>query len=464
MKKLTTFTLLILAITMTCNTVTADESGAFLQALVPKVVNSLALVNCEISGETGAQTLAGTAVCIDPGSGLMLTMALDPRLQTENISKLEVLIPGQPAKKVAAKLLGIDPVTGISFLQVSGHVFSAVAFMKQANVDIGQRVASVCLTGNESRVAPVLGTGFVASKQRMPDWRFFITGGTLSQPGSIVFDSKGQAVGLVGNQPFQRFQTTSKRGPVTLPLKSEDTAVSFLPAEEFVYILQDIPQDGQVRRVPWLGVINFNPVAPELASAKGISVPAVMVGQIVPGSAAEKAGLADRDIVIAIDGAPIEDLGSPDLIVAGFMRTIAKLGSGNTVKLTVLSGPNKHDVNIQLTPMPMRPNEAPTLLSKALGLLLREKVPMDQYLEPGPAGPVPGLLVLAVGENSPASKGGLEKDDVITEINGTPVKTAEEGKKILNDAMQQTTAMNISLLVKRGDEDKKIMIRIPSAK
>jgi len=116
-----------------------------------------------------------------------------------------------------------------------------------------------------------------------------------------------------------------------------------------------------------------------------------------------------------------------------------------------------------LTPMPKRPSEAAKLINKAFGMLLREKVPMDRYLGTNPAASVPGLLILAVIEKLPAFNGGLRKNDVITEINGTPVKTVEGGKKLFNDAVK-ASAENISLTVRRGNETQKFLIRIPSAK
>lgn len=455
---------LILVITMISSMAGADETNTFFQELVIKTTKAMAMVRCEITDDSGTQTLGGTAVCIDSNSGLMMTTALDTRLKPETISKLEVLIPGQPAKAIKAKLLGIDPITGLSFLQVTGdHKFSSIAFMKTANTPIGQRVVSVCLTGNQSAVSPVFGTGFVAFKQRRPEWTFFVTGGRLSPIGSVVFDSKGRAIGIVGPQPFQRFQSSTQRGTIKLSLKSIDQAIAFLPVEEFVHVLQNIPQDGKVRRVPWLGVINFTPVQPELVATKGISSPAIMVGRIVPDSAADKAGLVPRDMIIAVNDKPLEELSSPNLTVAGFRRKIAKFGSGKTVKLTVFSGSEKHDLNVVLSPMPKLPSEAAKLVNKTFGMLLREKVPLDSFLDTSPTAAVPGLLVIAVAENSPAFKGGLRKDDVITAINGTSIKAVEDGKKVFNDAIKPP-AVNVSLTLRRGYESQNITIQIPSTK
>ena len=439
------------------------DAQKYLQAVVARSAGALAMVRCEITDADGPRLITGQAVCID-SSGLMMTPALS-RVKPETITKLELLAPGQPAKVVGARLLGIDAVTGLSFLQAgAGQTFTAISFMSKANLSLGQRVSSLCLRGDDVRLSPVLGTGFVAALQRLPGWLVLVTGGKLSSPGSVVFDSKGLAIGLVGAQPFLQYQTSSRAGATSIPLKSIDQTIAFTPAEEFVYVLGNIPQDGKVRRAPWLGIVRFTPAEPELLASLGVTTPGVMVGQVIPDSQADKMGIISRDIVVAVDGQPLSNFASKQMVAEAFMRQLAKKAPGQSVKLTILSRGQKRDVNIKLEPSPKRPGEAPRLLNKALGLLLREKVYLDEFLTKDSAAKVPGLLVMGVQKDSPAAKAGMRAGDVITTIDAQAVRTVDECKAAMEAATAQTPARNISLKIRRGDQGLDITVKPPETK
>lgn len=437
----------------------AEDLSALLSQIAKKK-NAFAGVRAELQQETtGPATLMGTGICLDK-SGLFMTLAFDPRIRPETITKLEIIVPGNERKTLPAKLLGIDPLTGLSFIQATGEGnWEVVQFQRTSDLKLGDPVVSMGLVLTDPALSSVLGAGFVANKRRTPAHLISVTGGRLSTMGSVVFNAQGRAIGLINQQPYLRYQTLSRRGAMNMPLRSEDETVAFLPVEEFVYVLQSIPQDGTVRRLPWVGIGQFSPVPDDLAEAKGLTQPAVMIDQVIPGHAADKAGLKNRDIIVGIDGKGIVQLATPDLTATNFRRNLLRKTIGEEIALEVLSEGQPRSVKLTLAPMPKLPNEAPRVMHRQLGMMLREKVMLDKFLDDGPAAQTDGMIVVAVGQNSPADRAGLKQSDVVVMVNGKPVITAQQAASIIDSALNNNPPLDLRLLVQRGENKENIVIR-----
>ena len=443
-----------------CHVAVAADSQALLQGVAKKAAGAFVMVECHIKEETGSQVFMGVGVCIHK-SGLFMATGIDTRLRPETITKLQVILPGAAKTTFAAKLEGIDPLTGLTFLQVSSnHSWSVVGFQRKANLSLGSQVASVGLNLSDPAKSPALGLGYVASFQRVPARLIRVTGGSLSPAGSVVFDSSGKAVGMVMAQPWQRFDTLGRSGQsLNMPLKNKDRPISFTPVEEFIYILANRPKGGKVRRFPWIGVGNFSPVPAELAKAKGLTAPAVRIEQVIQGRSADKAGLKDGDMIIGFNGKPLEKLAAPGLVSQNLVRMLMR--ASGEISLTILpaAGGASRTVTVKLEPMPELPAEAKRVFHPALGFMAREKVMLDKFLDKGSAAGVPGLLVLAVRRGTPSALAGLMKGDVIIMLNGRKVATAARIKDLLDKALSNKPPLDIVLIVRRGTATEKIVIR-----
>ena len=431
-----------------------------LKSTAQRASGAFCLVECSVDMNGQTSPHKGIGICIDT-SGLLLTMAIPAQAKAESISNIRLTLPGVKAKQMSAELLGMDSLTGIAFLRAKEeHNWSVVAFQKNANVSLGDMVVSAGLNIRAAGAPLVLGLAYVSSEQRIPQRIFCVTGGALSMVGSVVFNAEGRAIGLVTSQPFLPYQVYSRGGSYRPSmLRNLEQAVCFTPVDEFVRVLTNIPQGGVVRRPSWVG--GFLVAVPEgLRQAKGLAGPAVMIDQILPNGPATKAGLKDRDIVIGINGVPLESLGSDELTAHAVRQKIGRMSPGTEITLTVGQQGRQRDVTLKLEPMPVMPSEAPKLLNTTLGLAMREKVPLDQT-NSDPSAKRPGLLVIAVGAKSPADWAGLHNGDLVIAIDDKSVSTVSLAEELFKARLEKKPPENIKVTVARGKETKTLTIRAP---
>ena len=144
-----------------------------------------------------------------------------------------------------------------------------------------------------------------------------MTGGRLTALGSPVFNADGRAIGLVSPQRFLSYQTVLNGRVTNISLSGQDETAFFMPVDEFAHVLLSIPASpAQVRRLPWIGVLNFSGVAKEAADIMKLDSPGVMIEGVIPKGPAAKAGLADRDVVLAINGEKFPPVAMPDMAAA----------------------------------------------------------------------------------------------------------------------------------------------------
>ncbi len=456
-------TLLILLVIGLCGALSrADQTSEVLGAMAQKGEKSLVQVNGVYEDETGKNPLTGMGICImtDSGNhGVFMTLAFEPAMKPEFIKNLEVVMPGVDGKTLPAKLLGVDPETGIGFVKsTQAHQWAPIKFAA-AKLAHGKQVFSVGLMDKNNAHEVYVGTAYVSSVVRVPQQVAYLTGGRLTGVGSAVFDEDGNAIGLVGRQLFLDYQTATRRGTASLPLRSKQEASFFTPVEEFAHVIQNIPSSPQqVRTLPWTGALGFGKVTEEYAEIAEIKRPAVKVEKVVPGSPADKQGLAERDVIVALNGKPIEELATPELTARNFAIKLLRFNVGDTIRLTVLRGDKTKNITIKLVPMPTRPYEAPRYISRKLGFAVRERVMLDKHTREDAAADTAGLIVIGVAANSPADEAGLRSGDVITTIQKQAVDTVDAFRQILEAA----EGGRVTLLVRRGDEDMGITLRTGS--
>ncbi|MFP4354319.1 MAG: PDZ domain-containing protein [Phycisphaerae bacterium] len=425
----------ILAMAIAACPVLADETSDAL-ALAQQAVESLAIVAVSMENELGQRTFGGQAVCIDAQQGIFMTMSLPAGLKASDIKECKLILPSREGNRVDAEFLGIDSATQLGFVKAKqAHGAKAISFKKTSQLDPGQQVVSAGLMTSMAGFPSYLGVAYVSSNLRLPDRLIQVTGGTLTGACSPVLTTDGKVVGLVGRQLFMAYQTSTQRGPVGIRLMGVDKTVFFWPVEEFAAVLSNIPTGGQASRPSWIGVGQFAGVSEEMAEVFGVEEPdqVVKIESVVPGYVGDKAGLKSGDVITQYNGQPLEVLANAALTRQNFVRQITRLSAGTEVNLTVLRSRKPIQVTVKTEPLPATPSDAPRYVNRVLGMMVRQRVPLETDMDPTA---VEGLVVLGVGENSDAAQAGLRAGDVITQVNGQPVTQVEDFQKLLEPSLK----------------------------
>ena len=120
-----------------------------------------------------------------------------------------------------------------------------------------------------------------------------------------------------------------------------------IPVEQAIISADQLIATGEVR-TGFLGV-RGEPVTEEIAEAFGLDrIAGAIIGEITPGSAADVAGLLEEDIIVAVDGRPINSFS--DLVVV-----IRRTQPGQTVTVTVVRDGDESDVDVTLDDRPDNP-------------------------------------------------------------------------------------------------------------
>ena len=203
-----------------------------------------------------------------------------------------------------------------------------------------------------------------------------------------------------------------------------------------------------VPRVPkaWAG-ISTQVLLPELAKALGIEARSgLRVTQLVPGGAAETAGLRVGDILLRLDGKVIPARRPED--GEWFGSTLREYDPSASVTLDILREGRPAKVDLPLAERPAPPSELPTVRDTRLGFSARA-LGFDDRQERRLADSDAGVIVTRVERSGWADLAGLRAGDILTELGGRPLASNEDLRGAL-EALASARPRHVVLRVRRG--------------
>lgn len=175
---------------------------------------------------------------------------------------------------------------------------------------------------------------------------------------------------------------------------------------------------GTEVRKAWLP-ISTQVLTSDLASALGLAGrTGVRVTQVYPNTTAETAGLHAGDVIVALDGMPIEASQPEDTEELPALVRQYKIGS--TVELTVIRGTTEQKISLALPQAPRQPREMKRYRDENYDFSARDIAFIDrvkQELSPEQT----GVIIDSVGEGGWAALGRLKSDDLLVAINGKEI-------------------------------------------
>lgn len=207
------------------------------------------------------------------------------------------------------------------------------------------------------------------------------------------------------------------------------TGIGFaIPINMAKQILSDLIQSGKVVR-PWLG-ISAQDLTPEMMEYFQVKEKeGVLVGQVHPGTGAEKGGLVSGDIIRSVDDKAIKNVNE-------LIREIQKKKVGQRVKLNVIRNGKEMSVEVTTTAMPDRSEsqkERERDAEEKMGAKVQELTPSlaSRYRI---SGVKYGVVVIGVDDGGLAEEMGLQEGDVILEVNRKKIESLKDFDKAIKDA------------------------------
>lgn len=412
-------------------------------------------------------TIAYGTVIDDKGTVILPSVAINGRISPTQLKDFKVYRPGNP-NSASAEYLGQDPYTGWHFLRVAApmrnELVPITTFARAATPEVAMAddVWGIGLRNKEEDFNPYLLMSHVALVQPLPQ-RTGIAQQEVAGPGLPVFNRAGEFAGIALNsfgQNFIQFSREDRGGLPVIQVNVEESG-AFIVAAEVLPNLGRVPQNIFGRPLPWLGAYGLEPIDPEVAKFLQLNGrSAAVVSEVLEGSPAEKAGLRERDILLALDGKPLPRL-KPDRVVIVYLeRELQKHRPGDTVTLTVLRDNKQVDLKVTLGDEPKMIGEAERKYFDRLGLTAREFVSDDAVARRIKPKEATGVVAHYIKPNGPASIAGLRLDDWIKEVDGTEVATYEEAVRKLGAAERDMLRTECVLLVSRGGVTSVLRIKL----
>jgi serine protease Do len=445
--------------------------AADVPALWAERVKSVVAVEFYVENEVDRTPSLSYGIVIDDNGTIILpSAAIDPRIAPAQLKDFKVHRAGEAAS-VPGQYLGQDALSGWHFVRADPKlrvevtpitVFAAKAGAASPVPGLAEEVWGIGLRGKDEDFMPYILISKVGLIQALPQ-RTAIAMHEVAAPGLPVFNRDGIFLGLAASSFGQSYIQFSRpdRGPLPVVLVNVEESSAFWLAEEVLPYLGRIPKDVNGRPLAWLGAYGIEPMDPEVAKfLKLESQGAAVVSEVLEGSPAEKAGLKDRDIIVAFDGQPLPRL-KPDHVVVGYIeRELAKKLPGDPLALTVLRGEERIDLKLILGEEPKLIREAERKYFERLGLTAREFVYGDAVARRVKAGEATGVVAHFVKPNSPVAIAGLRTEDWIKEIDGVEVKSFAAATEKLASIEADTTRTEFVILVSRGGETAVLRVKL----
>jgi serine protease Do/serine protease DegQ len=338
----------------------------------------------------------GSGSIIDAARGLILT---DYHV-IQGAEKITVAL--SDGRSFEARVLGTDDESDIAVIKIDASGLTELPIGDSAGLHVGDYVVAV---GNPFGLGHTVTHGIVSALGRTgaktDTFEGYIQTDAAINPGNSggpLLDLDGRIVGI--NSAI----IDAAGGSIGLGFAVPSAAVR--------QILPELIAHGEIRRGQ-LGVV-VQDLTADLATALHVDASkGAVVSQVLPGSAAEIAGLAAGDVIIAIDGHVVSN-------AAELRRLIGNLAPQTKVYVTALREGRQIDHDADVTSRARKP-----ATYDGKGLL--RSVRLGRITRDSPAyGKTNGALVIAVDPDSDAANSGLSEGDIIATIDRKPVGGPEQ--------------------------------------
>ena len=410
-------------------------SNSAAQELYDRVTPSLVAVQFSWTYEFGKVDLVGPGIVVsDDGLVLMPGDIVNTAFPDEQLTDFKIIVPGidKDDEEIDAVFQGRDERNNVSLVKAkhgTSHAWKAVKFENQP-LSVGQKLYAVGLLAKSAGYRAFLSEAIVSAQVRgeIPN---VLVCGALSAVGAPVFTEDGKAIGIVNTATYDPYlhrsggrEDINPLAPILTPPKL------FTQTSQFIQALTDPPTPDKPIKLPWIGLPQLNGISKDVAQVFGLTnQPAIEIGDIVPDAPGAQAGMKVGQKIVKINGQPLTRGDEPDELPAILHRQLLRMKVGDKVTFSVMErrGQPLQDLTVTLGERPHEPGVVKRFYSDDLGFGVREVTFDDTYRRKKPA-TFPGVVVTVLKPAGAAGSAKLEREDLITDLNNTPVSDLEQFK------------------------------------
>lgn len=398
--------------------------------------------------DTGPRTVRsqGSGFVIDP-SGIIVT-------NNHVISDADEIIASfSDGSKLTAELIGHDSKTDIAVLRVKpDKPLTAVNFGDSTRARVGDWVMAI---GNPFGFGRSVTVGIVSAIGRDinsgPYDDFIQTDASINKgnSGGPLFNMAGEVIGI--NTAI----ISPSGGSIGLGFA--------IPAALAEGVVQQLIEFGETRR-GWLGV-QIQTVTEEIAETLGLSkATGALVGDVVAGGPADKAGIKPGDVVLKFDGKDVPEMRDLPKIVAdtgvGKEVDVVVMRKGEEMTLRAAVGrleDSEREVSAA-TDEEQQPEEE-VVTDVVLGMTLKEITDEDRANDEISAD-IAGVLVTEVQPGSGAADKGIEVGEILVEVGQEPVSTPEDVSTRVSELKKEGRKNALLMVSSKTGDIRFVVVRI----
>jgi serine protease Do len=370
---------------------------------------------------------------IEHGIGSGVLISPDGYIVTNNHvvdGAVDINVTLQDRRIMHAKLVGTDPLTDLAVIKIDGADFPNAPWGNSTALRPGQTVLAF---GNPFGFRFTVTRGIISglnrpnpfSQNRRSPGSFVQTDAAINpgNSGGPLVDARGEVIGI------NTFLVSSS---------NSFSGMGFaIPTQIVRPTVEALIRNGKVSH-GYMG-IGISDVTPE--NAKFFHVDnneGAVISQVESGSPAEKAGLKVGDVITELDGQKVSDASQLQI-------EVGQKQPGSSIKLEILRDGKSVSVPVMLEEMGSRDKDGKEVASNGhgkarWGLGVTDITPelRDQLQA---SSDVHGAVIEQVQPGSAADNAGLQRGDVIVEVNRHPVQNAADVQKALSAIPQGQDAL-----------------------
>jgi serine protease Do len=332
--------------------------------------------------------------------------------------------------EMKAKKIGTDAGSDIAVIKIEAKGLKPITFADSDKIKVGDLALAI---GNPFALRQTVTKGIISAVGRnqtgISEFGNFIQTDASINPGNsggALVDALGRLVGI---------------NSAIFSQSGGNMGIGFaVPSNQARGVMESLIKFGKVQR-GFMG-IQMQPLDEKLAKEfKAPDKDGILVAEVVPGGSAEKAGVKSGDVIVKLNGQRADD-------IAAFRNTVANMMPGTKVELEIFRNGKPQAISVTLAERgsngvalgnPAAPSPAPVKVPDVLDGVTVADLNSELRKRFAIGDDVKGALITQVNPDSACADADVRAGDVIVDIDGKHIATADEAVKLSEEVKTKTS-------------------------